>query len=213
MKYDGCAHGWHRSGDTCKKIELPKIGTARVPSVENREGCRSVGGRWMHEYGGVCVLHESCGKGICRGWTAPIKGAIVYWDYIDFYEVADKRNRDPEKKGVCMASVSANLVDSSNKRYKFAAEDPVFEMLVNEYYVTKSCHELRELSKDIGLSLAKMIKEGDAGKIGLQYVSPEGRPTSSLARNAVVTGWDERPVVDVYKIKPSKKPFRLRRGG
>jgi len=207
-RISGCKPGYYHIGKTCKKIEIPMLGSGRVPSVENRAGCRAVGGRWYDDYG-VCVMEDICGGGECMGFTAPVKGAVVSWNYLDWY----RAERIPENRGVCMAEVNADLVTRKKdvNQFEYAGWDPIFNMLVNEYYIFENCKELQALTKDIALSLAKAIKEGKAGDVAyLKYVTPEGRPTTHMNRDAVVSVEPEE-VVEVYENVKSGKPFRLKR--
>lgn len=206
MRISGCKPGYYHSGRTCEKIKIPMLGSGRVPSVENRAGCKAVGGKWKDEYD-ICVMQDMCDQGECVGYTAPIKGAVVGWNYLDFY----KAERIPENKNVCMAEIYADLVTrGKDNNYEHAGWDPIFEMLVNEFYTFNGCEDLKALTRDLAWSLAKGIKEGKAEDVWLRYVTPEGKPTSYMDRNAVVSA-DPEEVVDVYKnIKPAK-PFRLRR--
>ena len=209
MKYKGCPAGYIHHGSACKKIEIPYVGHGGVPSVENRSGCRAVGGSWMDDYGGVCIMNEFRDKAGYSGYTAPIKGVVVGWDYLDFYEAEDRTN--PSDKGVCYANVFANLVerfDPEKKEYYTAGVDPVCEMNVNEFYDVDDCLDLQILAKNIALSLSKTIKEGKAKDILLRYVTPHGLPTTHRARDAVVTSGLE--IEDISELYKPRKHFSFK---
>jgi hypothetical protein len=206
----GCARGYIRSGKTCKRINLPYLGRGRVPSIENIEGCKKVGGKWNHGYG-VCVMADSCDRESCWGYTAPIKGAVASWNYLDFYEAEDRK--DPDLKGVCAAHVNLDIAGGFQE-HDFPYIDPIWEEDIGYYYNYVTCKELAELARDIGLSLAKLVKEGKAGEIHLGYFTPEGRPVSPFHKEAVVANYPHE-VVESYKDISEKrpKPFSLRRRG
>jgi len=213
MMQFGCKPGYYHSGEKCKRIEFPIIGSMGVPSVENRAGCLAVNGKWINDYGGICIKKESSDRKYYSGFTAPIKGAVVSWDWMDFYEANNRVDR--EDRGVCFAAVYANAIvpTAGLQSYTAADIDPVFELLVNDYYRFKNCNDLKNLTRDIALNLARMIKEGKIGDLDdLYYVTPKGRKTSHRARDAIIANkFEVESIVDSYKKKPAAKSFSFRR--
>lgn len=219
MRRYGCKPGYYRSGRSCRRIRIPMLGSKGVPSVENREGCHAVDGKWLDSHGGVCIMNEYHDEAMCGGVTAPIKGVIVRWDWIDFYEANKSsdpfKKGDPDDIGFCSANVHAvAVVPSRDGKYSFveADADMIFDMIVEEYYHIEDCEDLKKLTKDLALSLAKMIKTGDVKGADLFYMTPEGRRTTHRARDAIATDDIEAPyILESYRKMPKPKPFSFKR--
>lgn len=199
----GCRPGFIPHGSACKRIEIPAIGHGGVPSVENRAGCKAIGGHWMDDYGGVCIMENFCNKEGCYGYTAPIKGVVVGWHYMDFYEA---EGHAPEWKDMCGGEVWAEHVehyDPKNKEY-YLAGTGLFDMNVADWYDYDDCAGLHLLTKDLGLSLARNIKTGDVKGLDWRYVNPKGRPVSYRSPDAVVTsGENMDEIEELYRPKRS----------
>lgn len=162
-----------------------KKGTYLVPSIEDVEACKNIGGKMEKD---VCILTD----GPDGGWTAPIKGSYFAWGTLDMFDATgDKRHR-----GLHLTNTFGCLVADSSVYPTFAGMcSPFYEGDAEEIHGKKKAVE--EAKGEV-LMIAKDVLKGDAKYWGLKYFKPNGREAKFNEENAVVAR-DSDLVIRVYK--------------
>jgi hypothetical protein len=175
---------------------MPHTGTPLIPSIENKEGCKAVAGEWDDLYH-ICLTEDD----LNYGQTAPIKGAIFYWDIHEigeFYLSDEERKNTPMYIGYRGGSVA---LDMSTPLFVDIDEHDDWETLV-------------EYMRHSTLDLAKDVKEGKANLWGLDYYTKDGSTADYTSRDAIVS--DSKSTVrraykEIEKHRQNIKPFKIDR--
>jgi len=181
--------------------DTPRIGTNNVPSVENRAGCKKVGGKWNISMD-ACLLYDNKWTDYV-GFTAPMKGTFSWWRV----DEAPVDNGPGIYKGV----VGMNLVANS-KEYPVKIDTSasfIKDSVEGRFQNAKDFYDLIRLN---GVTLIKELHEGKHPE--WQYFTPDGNRTEPHRVNAVGVNLD----VDGSYVKSSYKkikkitfaPFKIR---
>jgi hypothetical protein len=172
------------------KEKIMKKGTWLVPSIEDAEACKSIGGKMEKD---VCVYVD----GPDGGWTAPIKGSYFAWGAMNMFESTGEKFH----RGRYLTNVMGCIVADSPVYPTFAGMcSPFYEGDMEE---TKGKKDALDSSKNEALAIAKDVLKGDAKYWGLDYFLPNGRRAKYDEENAIVAK-DNDFVIRIFKHKHQK---------
>jgi len=198
-----CPQGFDNVHGSCKITrDLTKVGSVRVPSVENAAGCRRVNGSWNFKHG-VCIIHDTEDV----GWTAPIKGAYFAWWQGTGVVAWKLGNADWEKKH----GKSIEKIWESNE----------YPIHMNKYGEVTGCHVYSDAfyvdnlgmgmceskfftragkfkAREHALELASDVLQGKAQKHNLLYFDEQGRRISMDRSDAMVSD-SPGPVIQMHR--------------
>ena len=186
MRRDGCPPGLIPYKGTCKKLDIPRVGTGKVLNIQNHQGCSAFGWDW-DDHRNICLMED----GLLYGMTAPIKGAVFYWNINEAGEYDPKRPQGMD--GYIMGALNT---DTSQLIY--------FDGPYQEGELADLPAYLRESTLDI----AEGVRDGNAGNWGLSYFTPDGQPASPLNPDAVVAD-KQKSVIEAYKIYEKNRQFNM----
>jgi hypothetical protein len=145
-----------------KMKHKPLMGTKLVPNIRNIEGCFKYGGQWDREHK-LCIAHES-EEGGC---TAPINGAMVCWEAVDY----DEGHWGSRAEVIPWRHDYDDMFDYD----EWNIHDEVYESQASSL----------EEAKSIAMSTAKDMMGGDI-ESGLFCCSLKGRVASCDEPNVVI---------------------------
>ncbi|MBE3120706.1 MAG: hypothetical protein IMZ58_00645 [Thermoplasmata archaeon] len=167
-----------------------KSGTWLVPSIENAEACKSIGGTMEKD---VCILVD----GPDGGWTAPIKGSYFAWGAMDMFKATGERLH----RGRYLTNVMGCIVADSPAYPTFAGMcSPFYEGDAEEI---KGKKDAIESARNEALGLAKDVLDGNARAWRLDYFMPNGRRAKFDEENAIVAKNNDL-VMQIFKHKHQK---------
>lgn len=146
-----------------KMKHKPILGTKLVPNIRNIEGCFKYGGKWDREHK-LCIAHENEDGGC----TAPINGAMVCWEAVD-YDEGHWGSR-------------ANILPWRHD-YDDSCYDDDFMTLHDEVYESQASS--LEEARSIALSTAKDMMEGNI-ESGLFCCNLKGKVASCDEPDVVI---------------------------
>jgi hypothetical protein len=181
--------------------EIPRVGTPYIPSIENRAGCKKVGGIWdLHN--DVCLMYDNEWNDFV-GFTAPVKGSFSWWR-------VDEAPVD-NGPGVYKGTVGMNLVANS-RDYPLKIDttlsfikDPVEGRFEN-------AQEFYDLLRLNGVTFSRQLLKGVDDE--WQYYTPEGKKTEPNRFNAIGVNSDadgHYVKISYSDVKKQKiAPFKIR---
>jgi hypothetical protein len=218
-----CPQGFDSVHGACKITrDLTRVGSTRVPSIENAAGCKKINGSWNHKYG-VCIMSD--GEDV--GWTAPIKGAYFAWwqgHGVNAWKMADKEwNRLHSKKDL-LSRTDKEWDEHLVHTLQFGEvtgchiySDPFYVdslgmgMCESKFFDKAGKFQARERA----LQLASDVLQGKAQKYNLLYFDGDGRRAQSDRPDVMVSD-DPRKVKDMlmtlkqFPAFAKKTAFRMR---
>jgi hypothetical protein len=185
--------------------ELSDVGTDLVPNVANKAGCSLIKGKWLPDKN-ICLLKDTPAE----GWTAPIKGAYIYWsrstprqklkssypeNELFYKDVPGKSN---------MISACHVYGDDYYPKGMGTCKSPVYSHFIQN----------RD-PRAAALELASDIAKGRAGSYDLQYLNKTGNRISPAAKDAIIAPKEKQSLVQLYRelsFSKSSPPFRIKVG-
>jgi hypothetical protein len=216
-----CPQGFDSVHGACKITrDLTRVGSTRVPSIENAAGCKRINGSWNHKYG-VCIMSD--GEDV--GWTAPIKGAYFAWwqgTGVLSWRIGNEEWERAHGKGDITRKDFFNEFSEHMKKYGEVTgchiySDPFYVdslgmgMCESKFFDKAGKFQARERA----LQLASDVLQGKAQKYNLLYFDGEGRRAQSDRPDVMVSD-DPRKVKDMlmtlkqFPAFAKKTAFRMR---
>jgi len=193
--------------------ELSDIGTDLVPDVSNKAGCDLIKGKWLQEKK-ICLLKDTP----MEGWTAPIKGAYVYWSRETPRQkikspYPENERFYPDVPGHADEIYACHVyADDFYPQGRGSCSSTVYHHFPNHH---TNIHTNRQPIRDIALELAGDIAKCNAEKHGLKYLDKTGKRVNCRSRDAIVAPPEKQSFLTLYhelRFSKSHPPFRIKAG-
>lgn len=186
--------------------ELSDVGTDLVPNVANKAGCSLIKGKWLPDKN-ICLLKDTPSE----GWTAPIKGAYIYWTRATPSQKLDSPYDDSstwykEIHGRADEILACHVYsDDFYPRGRGSCKSMVYQHFLSG----------RKDPRAAALELASDIAKGRAGSYDLQYLNKTGNKISASSKDAIIAPKGKQSLVQLYRelsFSKGSPPFRIKAG-